>query len=257
MNEVIYFGGRRLTGLGDVTPPATTPAVTWVDWYNANAAEQSSFDDATTALDDPSTTPDQKANYISVFGGSDDEKAALSNYVATGGRAALFAASAKNYGPNPIAVIKPSGPIESAPGGVTLHPGTYTYSDVSGTDDGFEQWVLANGATVKRTVVQTSASALPGGAAYYTDNVLVVYQDTLWPASLTGLPTWLPPGADAIKYWGKVTPPAKPNWDALSLPKPTTSAWIGITAVVVVVGAALIVYYVPRRAPQNTPAKAP
>jgi hypothetical protein len=248
----IYYEGRRVIRLG----LAATPAVTWVSWYNSHADEQGSFDDAATALDDPSTTPDQKQNYIDAFGGSDDQKSALENYVATGGRSKLFAAPAKNYGPNPIAVVKASGPIEAAPGGSVLHPGTYTYSDVPRGEDGFEDWVQSNAKTVKRTVAQTSAAALPGGAEYYTDNVLVVYQDTLWPSSLLGLPTWLPPGTDPIKYWGKVTPPARPDWPSLP---PNTIPWIGaaVAATVVVVGGALIVYYLPRHSPPPAPSRLP
>lgn len=254
MNEALFFGTHRTFGFG--APPFAlgdvgAPAVTWVDWYNAASdGEQSKFDDDAAALDNPSTTPDQKANYISFFGGSDAEKEALKNYVATGGRATLFAAPAKNYGTNPIAVIKPSGPIEKSVEGVVLHPGTYTYSNVAKGDDVFEQWVLNNGKTVKRTVVQTSASVLPGGASYYTDNVLVVYQDTIWPSTLSGLPTWLPPGTDPIEYWGKVTPPAPPDWDIL--PSSKTVSRIAIVAAVaaVVVGGVLIVYYAPRPSPR-------
>jgi hypothetical protein len=250
--EGIYYGGRRVIALDPTLGVSAPPVVTWVTWYNAaSASDQSKFDDDSAVLDDTSTTSDQKANYITVFGGSASEKAALTNYVATGGRRALFATPPKDYGPNPIAVIKPAGPIEKTPDGSTLHPGTYTYRDVSGNSGGaFEQWVQANGKTVKRTVAQTQAAALPGGAAYYTDNVLVVYQDTLWPASLMGLPTWLPPGTDPIKYWGKVLPPAGPDWGAI-IPDPKTIHWLGIAAVVAVavVGGALVVYYVPRRSP--------
>jgi len=248
--EGIYYDGRRVIrfGMSDAAPPT----VTWVAWYNSHGDDQSSFDDAAKALDTttPEQTPEQKQNYIDFFGGSDDEKAALRNYVATGGRRALFAAPAKNYGTNPIAVIKPSGPIEKAPNGVTLHPGTYTYSNVTQTGEGFDEWVQSNAKTVKNTVVQTSASVLPGGVSYYTDNLLVVYQDTLWPASLSGLPTWLPPGTDPVKYWGKVTPPAKPDWDILPSPQKALNwALIAGAVAVVVVGGALIVYYVPRRQP--------
>jgi len=241
--EGIYLDGQRVISLG----LQGTSDPTWLSWYNsATASDQSKFDEDVSALEDTSTTADQKANYISVFGGSDAEKSALTNYVATGGRAALFATPAKNYGPNPIAVIKPSGPIERATGGVTLHPGTYTYSDVTGTGDAFEQWVLDNGRTVKRTVAQTSASVLPGGPSYYTDNVLVVYQDTLWLSSLSGLPTWLPPGTDPIKYWGKVTPPAGPELP--HLPDGAVSwALVAGAVAVAVVGGALVVYYLPRR----------
>jgi hypothetical protein len=241
--EGIYLNGRRVIRLG-----LSGPAVTWVAWYNSHGDEQNSFDEAAAALDDTSTTPEQKQHYIDFFGGSDDEKEALRNYVATGGRAALFAAPAKNYGTTPIAVIKPSGPIESAPNGVTLHPGTYTYSNITQTGEGFDAWVQSNTKTVKNTVVQTSVSVLPGGASYYTDNLFVVYQDTLWPSNLKGLPTWLPPGTDPVKYWGKVTPPAPPDWGAITPPKETLQ-WIGIAAAVavVLVGGALVVYYHPRR----------
>ena len=235
--ERVFLRGRQVRfGLAAL-------AVTWVDWYNANPNDQAAFDEAAAALDDPSTTPDQKANYISVFGGDSDEQAALTNYVATGGRAALFAAPAKDYGPAPIAVVKPAGPIETAPGGATLHPGTYTYSNTG--DGGFEDWVTANGKTVKRTIVQTSVAALPGGAAYYTDNVLVVYQDTLWPSTLKGLPTWLPPGADPVKYWGTVTPPANPDWSFFGRAASGVGTVLAVTAVVV--GGVLIVYYLPPR----------
>ena len=258
--EGIYYGGRRVIrlGMGDASP-----TVTWVAWYNTHGDQQSSFDEAASALDDPSTTPDQKQHYIDSFGGSDDEKAALQNYVATGGRRALFAAPAKNYGSNPIAVIKPSGPIEAAPGGVILHPGTYTYSNVTSTGEGFDEWVQNNSKTVKNTVVQTSAAVLPGGVSYYTDNLFVVYQDTLWPMTLTqvwtpsnamGMPTWLPPGTDPVKYWGKVTPPAPPDWNALK-PPDNTVAWIGAAVAVtaIVVGGVLVTYYVPRQSPPLPP----
>jgi hypothetical protein len=251
--EGIYLNGRRVIRLGLHGTGVGAPTVTWVAWYNSHASEQDSFDEAAKALDDPSTTPEQKQNYITFFGGSDDEKEALRNYVATGGRAALFAKPAQNYGPKPIAVAKPSGPIEPAPSGsgdVTLHPGTYTYSNVTSTGEGFDAWVQNNAKTVKNTVVQTSVSVLPGGASYYTDNLFVVYQDTLWPSTLKGLPTWLPPGTDPVKYWGKVTPPAPPDWGAIKPPQETLK-WIGIAAAVavVLVGGALVVYYVPRRQP--------
>jgi hypothetical protein len=244
-SEGIYYGGRRVIRFG-----LQGPVVTWVDWYNTHADEQGTFDKDSAALDDPSTTPEQKQNYIDFFGGSDGEKAALQNYVATGGRAALFAKPAKNYGTKPIAVVKPAGPIEAAPGGVTLHPGTYTYSNVTQTGEGFDEWVKNNAKTVKNTVVQASASVLPGGPSYYTDNLLIVYQDTLWPANLNGLPTWLPPGTDPVKYWGKVTPPAGPNWNAIIPPKePFQWGAVAFAVAVAVVGGALIVYYVPRRPP--------
>lgn len=262
--EGIYYEGRRVIRLG--LGAATTPTVTWVAWYNSHGDDQSSFDEAAAALDTTvapgiEQTPEQKQNYIDFFGGSDDEKAALRNYVATGGRAALFAKPAKNYGTTPIAVVKPSGtgPITSAPGGVTLHPGTYTYSNVTGTGEGFDEWVQANAKTVKNTVVQTSASVLPGGVSYYTDNLLVVYQDTLWPSSLTGLPTWLPPGTDPVKYWGKVTPPAKPDFSWIPSPQESLNwALIAGAVAVVVVGGGLVVYYLPKRSalppPQTRPA---
>lgn len=253
--EGIYVNGRRVIRLG-----LSGLEVTWVAWYNANGDQQDSFDEATKALDDTTTTPQQKQNYIDFFGGSADAKAALQNYVATGGRKALFAAPAKNYGSVPIAVAKPSGPIEQAPGAtpgnVTLHPGTYTYSNVTKNGEGFDEWVQANAKTVKNTVVQTSASALPGGASYYTDNLLIVYQDTLWPSSLSGLPTWLPPGTDPIAYWGKVTPPAPPDWDIF--PHPETISKVVIAAVVtaVVVGGVLLIYYHPRT-PDPSPGRSP
>src|SRR5574337_790905 len=243
--EGIYYGGRKVISLG-----LSGPDVTWVGWYNAASAyDQTKVDEDVAALEEGSSTPEQKQNYIDVFGGSAGEKDALRNYLATGGRAALFAKPAKNYGPQPIAVVKPQGPIEAVPntsGGVTLHHGTYTYSNVTATGAGFDEWVRNNANTVSNTVVQSSASVLPGGPSYYSDNLFVVYQDTFWPASLSGLPTWLPPGTDPVKYWGKVTPPAPPA-PFPPFPDSDTFKWALVAGAiaVAVVGGALIIYYVP------------
>jgi len=158
---------------------------------------------------------------------------ALLNYRDTGGRRALFAKNTVAYSDKPISTVKAGGPMELTSGGIVLHPGRYTYSDVM-TDQNpkvgqFKIWLDAAIRDKKVQVLRTQVSEglLSGpmvfnasearyiSPPYYMDYELLVAVDTVWSDSLLGNPTWIPGTVDVKSYWGKPTPPAGPDFDAL------------------------------------------
>lgn len=204
--------------------------ITWIDWYNTSATtpQQETFDNVTKQIDaagkealpggSKADLIDQyRLTYPSIY-------PALLNYRDTGGRRALFAEKTKIYDDKPISNPKDGGPIEVKDKNVILHPGRFTYSDPAESPI-FGQWLdfVTKDRSVQVLRTQISEGLLSGvplasvlSTPYYTDYEFLVAKDILWNPSIPGLPTWLPPGQDVQDYWGKPTPKAKPDWDALS-----------------------------------------
>jgi hypothetical protein len=208
----------------EVVPPTQGPPApnySWVDWYNAaTAEEQRDFDRAGSVIDNGGA-PYQKGgkfeNYVENWRSKGAPfYQALVNYRDTGGRKALFAVPPKDYGPRPISTAKQGGPIErQASNMLVLHPGKYTYTDVTQNGPAFRQWlaIVKSAVTVGQTQIATAVLA---GDPYYVDYEFLVSQDTAWPDAvngnrLQGTPTWLPTSINIIDYWGQVTK-SSPDW---------------------------------------------
>lgn len=215
-------------------PTLVETLATWVHWYNTGATpdQQNAFDRAASVIDNGGTAYQRggpNANYVENWRSQGpDFYAALVNYRDTGGRRALFAVPAKDYGPRPISVVKQGGPIEAlASNMLVLHPGRYTYTDVTANGPAFRDWlgIVREAVTVGQTQVSAAvcnmcsmAEGLPAGAPYYVDYEFTVSKDTAWPtavagAPLHGTPTWLPMTINIVSYWGQVTT-SKPDWGA-------------------------------------------
>jgi hypothetical protein len=227
--------------VGEVVPPTQGPPAptSWVDWYNHRATpeQQQQFDYGASVIDNGGV-PFQKGgpedawvetwrlrqpayffNAIERYKTSDPSFwQALLNYRDTGGRAALFHPP-KDYGPRPISEPHQTGPIEVVnPTMLVLHPGRYSYSDVTANGPAFRDWldIVKKAVTVGQK--QISSSVIPGGDPYYIDYEFTVTQDTAWPTivngqKLHGNPTWVPKGINIVTYWGQVTT-SHPDWDA-------------------------------------------
>lgn len=210
--------------------PAATP-VTWIDWYNhASADDQAWFDRAASVIDNggaPYQRGGSQEAYVENWKSRGaDFYNAIVNYRDTGGRKGLFAVPPKDYGTKPVSTEGSAGPIERlGPGLAILHPGRYTYSDVTSNGPAFRQWLTAMRQPavghVQGSVAlgQTQAStAVLGGDPYYVDYEFIVLTDTPWPDQvngqpLHGLPTWLPTAINIVDYWGQVTT-SHPDWGA-------------------------------------------
>lgn len=210
------------TGAPVPTPPEVK--ATWVDWYNSAPGNvQATFDRAASVIDNGGS-PYQKGGtyeaYVDNWHSAGPEfYGALVNYRDTGGRRALFAVPAKDYGKRPISNAQKGGPIERvSPTMLALHPGRYSYTDVTSKGPAFRMWLQLVRVAVTVGQTQVSPSALPGGDPYYIDYEFLVSQDTAWPDAvngekLNGTPTWVPKGINIIDYWGQVTS-SHPDWDA-------------------------------------------
>lgn len=215
-------------------PPPVQTIATWVQWYNngATADQQNAFDRAASVIDNggaPYRKGGDYENYVENWRSQGQGfYDALVNYRDTGGRRALFAVPPKDYGSRPISVFSQGGPIERVDTNMLiLHPGRYTYTDVTANGPGFMKWLQATRDSVTVGQTQVSASAcnmcnqadgMPLGAPYYTDYEFTVSKDTGWPdvvfgSKLMGTPTWLPMSINIVDYWGQVTKSA-PDWDA-------------------------------------------
>lgn len=207
-----------------VGPPAPPPPMSWLDWYNGHATpdQQSAFDRAASVIDNggvPYKKGGSQEMYVENWKSQGpDFYNALVNYRDTGGRRALFAVPPKNYGGKPISTVNPGGPIEKAGAGMlVLHPGRYTYSDVTANGPAFRQWLAIVKSSVTLGQIQVSQAAL-GGDPYYIDYEFLVDKDTAWPDAvagqkLHGTPTWVPEGINIVTYWGQVTK-STPDWEA-------------------------------------------
>lgn len=215
-------------------PPPAQPTVTWVEWYNTGSTpdQQSAFDRAASVIDNggaPYRKGGDYENYVENWRSQGPAfYNALVNYRDTGGRRALFAVPPKDYGPRPISVVRQGGPIEALSADMlVLHPGRYTYTDVTANGPAFRAWlaIVREGVTVGQTQLSATACSicnvaegLPAGMPYYIDYEFTVAKDTAWPttvngAKLNGTPTWLPMSINIVDYWGQVTT-SKPDWDA-------------------------------------------
>lgn len=203
----------------------------WREWYNkgASAAEQEKFDRIAKVLDAGGADYMQggkEQTYIEQWKYTDPTVyRALVSYRDTGGRRALFSAITPNYGPEPISTIKAGGPLEkNAAGDLILHPGRYTYSAIAANDPAFRLWLDEATKARKATLLLTQATEEPSylamlygmhSDALFIDYEFLVAADLKWDTRLPGHPTWLPHGVHVEQYWGKPTPHAKPNLDAL------------------------------------------
>ena len=232
----------------DAPPPLTIawPYTDWVTWYNTGATpvEQEKFDRISKVLDAGGSDYMQggpNAAYIENWQFTEPNVyKALVLYRDSGGRRALFASKTPDYGDNPISVVKLNGPItRGADGTVTIHPGRYTYStpqpvnvsdlvkfDLLGSIDKtpFKQWLDAAVTARTAQVLTAQATEDPShlaswltlhSAPLFIDYEFLVATDIPWNSDIIGLPSWLPRGVGVEKYWGKPTPHAKPNLDAL------------------------------------------
>lgn len=207
---------------GPPAPPAP-PTKGWLEWYNGAALDdQQAFDRAASVIDNggvPYQKGGSQEQYVENWRSRGPEfYSALVNYRDTGGRRALFAQPEKDYGARPISMVAKGGPIEQVAQAMwMLHPGRYTYTDVTDNGPAFENWLrITQAKSVSVGQTQVSPSTNPFGKPYYTDVEFMVSADTPWPAEvngqkLNGFPTWLPKKINIVDYWGQVTK-YQPDW---------------------------------------------
>lgn len=254
--------------------------MTWVEWYNTGATpdQQNAFDRAASVIDNGGGAYQKggsNANYVENWRSQGPAfYGAIVNYRDTGGRRALFAVPAKDYGPRPISVVKQGGPIEALSADMlVLHPGRYTYTDVTANGPAFRDWVglVKEGVTIGQTQLSAAACSscslaegLPPNMPYYIDYEFTVAKDTAWPTAvngnkLHGTPTWLPMSINIVDYWGQVTT-SKPDWDApgRALAKAgdaAESAGKGILVAISLAAAAYLVYALKPSPPPPPPSR--
>lgn len=210
---------------GPLVIGAGTVQTTWVDWYNtvATARDQERFDAIAREIDQAGLEALPGGSYAGIPEtyrvSSPEIYQALVNYRDTGGRRALFAQKATNYGNHAISVIREGGPIEKIDGRVILHPGRYTYTDPVQNNPAagrFREWLKAmirdrKAQPIRTQVSDSILSGLGIVSPYYIDVEFLVAVDLEWPGSLPGLPTWLPAGEDVQSYWGKPSKSVPPD----------------------------------------------
>jgi hypothetical protein len=224
-------------------PPAIgadTIEATWVDWYNSAATpeQQETFDRITKQIDSAGLEGlpgGAQSSLIESYRSTNPAiYPALANYRDSGGRRALFAKYASNYGEKPISKVTEDGPIVEVeseteePPRVVLRPGRYTYTDPVENNPSaglFRAWleeqIKARRAQALRTQVSEGVlQDLPIvsliSSPYYIDYEFLIATDVDWPTSVPGLPTWLPSNQDVQSYWGKPTGHAPPDIAALA-----------------------------------------
>jgi hypothetical protein len=257
------FGEVQLVPSSDqIIKAATTPPpafASWVDWYNksATADQQNLFDRVTRVLDAGGADYMQggsNANYIDKWRFTEPEVyQALVLYRDSGGRRALFAAETPSYGDKPIAAVTPNGPIvKNAQEQIILRPGRYTYSAVQAQGNAFFLWLSAATAARNAQVLRTQASEEASWAAslygahedaIYIDYEFLVAAELPWDPNIPGLPAWLPKGTDVTSYWGKPSPHAAPNLDALrEAAEAAKGALKGLTSMLLLGGAGYLFF---------------
>jgi len=228
------------------------PPLTWSEWYNTKASEreQTAFDRAAASID-AGAEDDRKLRgetpFVEALRGT-VLYLPLLDYVKTGGRLAMFFQGKRVYAKTPLSGIRSGGPVERLADVVVLHPGLYSYTDVTRNGDAFQKWLTDHAGTV--TVLRENPSEVVIiDKPYFTNYALLVGRDTAWEPDLAtyGSPTWLPPGTGLLAYW-KNTDPA-PSSDLAGIVAALKEGAEGVSSaaktamtVITVLGAAYLVH---------------